>query len=250
MRRAAVLLGPQVPRELASLKAWWDVMDISATGLFPNGTAVTNFSDKSGNGRTMSQATANAKPIFTTNILNGRDVLKFDNTSGQAHIMNTAAPVSTATNNYTAYLLCQQISGTNNGAGFFNNGTNANGWSIAPRSGLTPFAKGTSINGTAWVNSSVAADTAWTIYCLSRNAGTTKLWVNGGASVLSTASAPTTPTTWSQFGLTNVSSSFNPTYLAECAVFDAAHSIDQINRMGNYLKHKWGSTGLTWATAS
>lgn len=66
------------PTDLAGLKLWLDANAIS--GLV-DGDPVATWSDLSGNGNHATQATAANRPLFKTNILNGRPVVRFDGTS-------------------------------------------------------------------------------------------------------------------------------------------------------------------------
>jgi len=54
---------------------WLDAADASTITL--NGTAVSQWNDKSGNSRNFSQATAGNQPVYSTNALNGKNVVNF-----------------------------------------------------------------------------------------------------------------------------------------------------------------------------
>lgn len=56
------------------MAAWYDATTISASDNDPVGT----WADSSGNGRTLTQATAGLRPTYRTNIQNGRPVVRFD----------------------------------------------------------------------------------------------------------------------------------------------------------------------------
>ena len=74
-----MLGGPKLwrPADLgASLALWLDADDASTITL--NGSTVSQWDDKSGNGRNVSQATAANQPTYTLNGLNGKPVLTFD----------------------------------------------------------------------------------------------------------------------------------------------------------------------------
>ncbi len=71
--------GPKLwrPDALAgSLSLWLDAEDASTITL--NGSTVSQWSDKSGNGRNATQATAVNQPTYTASGLNGKPVLTFD----------------------------------------------------------------------------------------------------------------------------------------------------------------------------
>jgi hypothetical protein len=58
--------------------AWFDADDAATITL--NGTGVSQWNDKSGNGRHVSQSNAGAQPTYTTGQLNGRPIVAFDTT--------------------------------------------------------------------------------------------------------------------------------------------------------------------------
>jgi len=60
----------------ASLALWLDAEDTASITL--NGSTVSQWSDKSGNGRNVSQAMAANQPTYTASGLNGKPVLTFD----------------------------------------------------------------------------------------------------------------------------------------------------------------------------
>ena len=63
------------PKSIAGLKLWLDASDSSTVTL--NGSAVSQWGDKSGNGFHFSQSTANNQPAYTGSI-NGRSAISFD----------------------------------------------------------------------------------------------------------------------------------------------------------------------------
>ena len=54
----------------------------AGTNTTSNGTAVSNWTDQSGNSNTVSQSTNNKQPIYTTNVINGNPAILFDNNNG------------------------------------------------------------------------------------------------------------------------------------------------------------------------
>jgi len=64
------------PAQLSGLALWLDAADASTITL--NGSTVSQWNDKSGNGRNASQATAANQPTRTLNGLGGRTVITFD----------------------------------------------------------------------------------------------------------------------------------------------------------------------------
>ena len=85
---------PFSPIRIAGLKLWLDASAI--TGL-NDGDAVGTWTDLSGNGNNATQATASKKPLYKTNIQNGKPAVQFDSVDDG---MNTAL---TLTEPYTIF---------------------------------------------------------------------------------------------------------------------------------------------------
>lgn len=64
------------PASLSGLYVWWDASDTAT--ITSSGGAVSQFDDKSGNARHLTQSTGTSKPTTGTRTLNGRNVLDFD----------------------------------------------------------------------------------------------------------------------------------------------------------------------------
>jgi hypothetical protein len=64
------------PHDLGNLELWFAADHISAS----DADKIATWADSSGNGRDAAQATADSKPEFKTNIVNGLPVLRFDGT--------------------------------------------------------------------------------------------------------------------------------------------------------------------------
>ena len=63
------------PTDIAGLQLWLDASQIVGLN---DGDAVGTWSDASGNGRNATQATASKKPVFKTNVQNGKPVIRLD----------------------------------------------------------------------------------------------------------------------------------------------------------------------------
>jgi len=69
------------PRSIAGLAAWWDASDAATVTL--NSTTVSEWRDKSGNSRHLTQTTAARQPTYQTNSQNGRATIQFTNANTQ-----------------------------------------------------------------------------------------------------------------------------------------------------------------------
>lgn len=83
------------PKSISGLAAWWDAADSSSLTLDGSGN-VSSWADKSGNGVTASQGTANNRPRPTAAALNGKQVLTFDGANDALSFTGTARTDETA----------------------------------------------------------------------------------------------------------------------------------------------------------
>lgn len=105
------LLRPRVsgfdPRSISGLAMWLDAS--KSANVLLNGSTVSTWYDRSGNGRDATQQTAGSQPTFTSNARNGLSALTF----GGSQFMSVAAfPVTT----YAAGALVISFSGNNQAA--------------------------------------------------------------------------------------------------------------------------------------
>jgi len=94
------------PAQLPGLALWLDAADASTITL--NGSTVSQWNDKSGNGRNASQATAANQPTYSATGLNGKGTLSFDGTNDSMTILGGSIPLHTAlsgNNNHSATML-------------------------------------------------------------------------------------------------------------------------------------------------
>ena len=92
------------PAQLSNLALWLDAADTSTFTL--NGSAVSQWRDKSGNARHASQSTAAQQPTYTLNGMNGLPVVTFDGTAD-----NMAVNYNYAGNAATLYAVAARLSG-------------------------------------------------------------------------------------------------------------------------------------------
>lgn len=68
------------PLSIPGLAAWWDA-GVTSSVTLDGSNNVSAWADQSGNGRTLTQTTANNRPAYNTSVLNGRPVVNFDGTN-------------------------------------------------------------------------------------------------------------------------------------------------------------------------
>ena len=98
-RRAA---GGFSPASLLGLVAWYRAADLSLA----DGAAVATWTDSSGNGRDATQATGTKQPLYKTNIINGKPVVRFD---GVDDFLNVPAIDLTGTSGLTLFVVVANI---------------------------------------------------------------------------------------------------------------------------------------------
>lgn len=74
------------PRQISGLLAWYDASDASTLTI---ATGVSQWRDKSGNGRTLRQSIGNNQPLSTSRTLNGKTVLDFDGSNDVLSYVDT-----------------------------------------------------------------------------------------------------------------------------------------------------------------
>lgn len=92
------------PSDLANLSLWLKADSLGLT----DGTPVSSWTDSSGNNNNATQDTSDAQPIFKTNILQGKPVLRFDGVNDK--LSETLSGVSNT--NYTVFLVAKSVLAT------------------------------------------------------------------------------------------------------------------------------------------
>jgi len=77
------------PLTVPYIAAWWDASDESTVTL--NGGNISQIIDKSGRGNHLTQATANAQPLYARNAVNGRNAMTYSTTNHR--LVNTAMTI-------------------------------------------------------------------------------------------------------------------------------------------------------------
>jgi hypothetical protein len=93
------------PSAIAGLAAWWDFSDASSITL--NGGNISQINDKSGSGRTATQATDNNQPALTSSAMNGLSMATFNNSTSH---MVYGTDLFTYSGAATVFVVCRDIS--------------------------------------------------------------------------------------------------------------------------------------------
>ena len=109
------------PKSISGLAVWLDGSDAATLTL--NGSAVSQWADKSGNGRNATQATALNQP--TTSTINGKGAVSFDGNSDGLLLGDLSAAFPTAA---TGFWVHTKHSGANTGSYMVASTRNNDGW--------------------------------------------------------------------------------------------------------------------------
>lgn len=112
------------PNAISGLQAWFDSSDantlysadVGGTLVTTDGNTVGRWEDKSGNGRHLTRAGTTTRPTFKTNIVNGKNVLRFDAASGASDYMDVS--FANTSNTTFAFIVFKHNSTTQTGQGY------------------------------------------------------------------------------------------------------------------------------------
>lgn len=218
------------PSSVSSL-AMWEKAD-AITGI-SNGGAVATWSDSSGNGRDLTQATAGNRPTYQTNVINGKPVVRFAAASTQyiTNSTNFTTPV-------TVIYVGKQTGGSNGRV----LSSVANNWLLGYWSGGKNQAY---FEG--WVSSvgTPATDTNWHIYSAVETGSLSTVYADG-SQIYSNASGVAGPNgisvgCWASGGPTECSN----VDIAEVLVYSSALSSGDRANIEDYLNRKYGLNNTT-----
>jgi hypothetical protein len=232
-----LLLGPAL---------WLDASDTAT--ITESGGAVSQWDDKSGNGRNVTQGTGAAQPTTNLNSINGKNVLRFD--GGDVMSGSMAIDVGTV----TVFVVARETSNVNF-AGFF---------VLAPSSGddqstdnsvvtsafqLTTIFNAQRKNTNATIVSSVNITPFGVYVARFSSNGLCEVFSNtvigGTATASSTFGNSTTALVGGRYQAGNISGSFRLNGdIAEIIVYPTTLTNNEMNVVGIYLSQKWG---LNWA---
>lgn len=232
------------PAKLPNLALWLDAADSSTITL--NGSTVSQWRDKSGNGRHASQNTAANQPTYTANGLNGKPVVTFD---GSNDFMAFQTAFGTVTEFNAVIVWRTDASGVGNFDYLYQIGDGSNALSLNAASptagsfngnyyGLTSATTPSALDFNTAAVFNAAAITSHRI-----GTGTThNLWVNGSArTVPSWPSSLNVDSSNSGLGrFINNNAHFLQGYIAEIVfVTNSALSTADRQLLEGYLAWKW-----------
>lgn len=229
---------PEPGWRLASLK-----LDEGGLVYPADNTRIATLPDLSGSANDMLQPFLIRQGEFVSSGIGGLPSLYMDG-SGR-DVLYTSNLVTAATNNFTMVSVFEPYNfpGRVGGGGltpYFNGVGAFDGYGAT----LDNAGKKSMLRGAlAFHDSAVASDLSPHIWVLRRSAGTMALYVDGGAALVSTGSAPNTPSTHTRLGshFDGSGADIFDGLFGECIFWDVALSDSDLNLVGNALE-RWGPT--------
>lgn len=206
------------PTDITGCELWADAGQI--TGL-TDGQAASAWNDLSGNGANFAQATGSKQPLYKTNIINGRPVLRFDGVDDDMTAFITARA------GRTVFIVAKQRANTANVDVW---GVSA-GWFSLSSTG-TQWSDGATLGGTVTNPSAVAIRF--------NNVTTTEGFVNGGAAVNTDPNDNYATQTSLLLGQRGNGGNWGNYDIAEIISYSSALSDADIAKVQAYLGDKYG----------
>ena len=229
---------------LISTALWLDAADIATITL--NGSTVSQWNDKSGNGRNASQGTAGQQPTYTSNSQNGYGMISFDGSNDNLDISSTTL-ITSGNSNFGVFVAYKPKTATGYGAILANYVAGQFELLFGSQSAAAYLAPwGLYNNASLDLDSDNYTQNANTFISCVRTGGsvvgytngTTKNTVANSASVYNGAN---TASVWA-VGANTVNTEAALMDLYELIVIDGTVSTDTRQKTEGYLAHKWGLT--------
>lgn len=257
MRRSARLitvLGQQVipdPTAISGLWGWWDLSDITqlksdtagTTAVSANGDTIGRILDKSGNSRTMIAPNNVNRPIYRTNIQNGKSAASWFEDAGVDLLTATATLASSDLTMFVAFKTQSSIAGATQ-YGIFTAYHSTNGGSRIMIESTASKISGQTSPTTASILSSSAATTS-TNYIVSYQVATTprkRLVINGTALSVDTTANTAPSAVDCRLGVSHINNNNSPLgggYIYEAIMYSPALSDANTALVNAYLNTKW-----------
>lgn len=168
------------PKSIANLTGWWDAADTASITL--NGSTVSEWRDKSGGGRHMTQGTAANQPTYVLSDIGGKAAVRV--AAASTNRMNSTSPMSVFANDTSQLLTmfvvlkggnvstnAKNIGETDNATGF--------GWYCRFTDGTSYFDAGDSSTARVGGLVSSALYTSGFVLTGRRSGGQVDQWANG-----------------------------------------------------------------------
>jgi len=221
------------PRQLGIMQAWYRADAITSLA---DGDPVASWVDSTANARTLTQGTADYRPVYKVSIQNGRPAIRFDGSNGML-IGAFAGSLQ-----WTVFSVQRPDIFTSYGTIYLADGPNYNMWagygSAAPQSDLTFGFFG--VEGWSYyVPSHVSSTAVPELWTLRYDQSYWRSWVDGGALAPQAETKP--PNIGTTFNVGSWWQGFRQFDgdIFELAFFNVALSDRDRQRVERYLTRKW-----------
>ena len=217
------------PKSISGLLVWLDAADSSTYTL---ATGVSEWRDKSGNGRTFTQGTANNQPAISSTTQNGKGLLEFDGVNDRLQ----------ATGNWLQIPDCTIFAAFRRASGAFGGILSSSG-NLDASPGLLVDSSSAAMRG--YNNLSIFGSfTTFGIACGTSSAGATVARTNGTQvdSDAASGSLETSQTTTTVGTYRQTAANFFVGTIGEIMAWNRVLSASEITTVTRYLGKKWGVT--------
>ena len=239
-RNLGLFINSWTPAQI-STSLWLDASDASTITL--NGSTISQWNDKSGNSRNVSQVNSALQPVYTLGGLNSLNIVDFD---GANDVLNGLPLSNFFTNNsYSAFVVgLARTIGTNSVNGYENEAFYGDGGGF-----VAMYLRSSNLIGAYnWDGSNKVATNAYTpntvvIGYSELSSGSIRIRTNGGSETATVSS-----NTQSLAGVIQIGRSYNSDAycldgkIAEVIFTNAALSTTNRQLIEGYLAWKWGLT--------
>ena len=228
------LLRPRVsgfnPKSISGLYAWYDAADATSITL---ATGVSSWADKSGNGRTCSQATGANQPAYVLAGQNGKNVIDFASSTFRMVTNGTAWGLTSTNTMFWSFQFPDTAASAATYSLFDFNTNRESAFGNATSelrigagfTGITPVSR-------RWYILSIQWNGTGTAYRFTQSAGTV---------IDPTATFRNGASTQMYMGFNGGSARIRG-YVGECITYDSLLSDTQTTTVNKYLAKKWGAT--------
>ena len=204
------------------------------------GGTVATWVDKSGSGFNVTNITANQQPTYTTNALNGNNVITFDGTNDK--LRNTGAVIGG--NDYTMFIVFDRsISAGRDGVVELGGGGSRNALFVNDSANKLGFYA----NGSFYNSTNTYTAGTYEIITMIHDVTSLSLWRNNTQEVSATASTRASTTGIYRGDDSSGGDELNG-HMAEVMIYDRDLTTDERRDVENYLASKWGRTLTTNST--
>ena len=217
------------PKSISGLYAWYDAADATT---ITQATGVSSWADKSGNGRTCSQATGANQPAYVLAGQNGKNVIDFASASKS---MSTTGTAWALTSTNTMFWSFQ----------FPDTAASAAAYCLFDFTVTRQMVYGNSTSELRIANTSTGitpVSRRWYIFSIQWNGAATAYRLNQSASTTINPTGFTSGASAQMFMGYNGGSVSIRGYIGECITYDSTLSNAQTTTVNKYLAKKWGAT--------